>query len=135
LTALRNALKDCGRRRTVQQPQPHVSIDVAPQPCPLCRQPIVAGDSAGRHGGRVLHLDCYIAVLRTSGELLAHLKARAGAPYCTTCLVGAVAVTFDEVGLAHGWLRARPGIRIEVARCAACGGRRVTLAFGTQAAG
>jgi hypothetical protein len=110
----------------------HVAIaekDITSHPCPLCRRPIVAGDSAGRHDGRVLHLDCYIAVLRTSGELLGYLRARAAEPYCTTCLVNAISVTFDEVALAHSWLRARPGIRLGVTPCASCGARRVTLAW------
>jgi hypothetical protein len=89
----------------------------------------VAGDSAGRHDGRILHLDCYIAVLRTSGEVLTYLKARVAEPYCTTCLVNAISVTFDEVALAHSWLRARPGIRLGVTPCASCGARRVTLAW------
>ena len=114
------------------QEQSRVAVagaDISPDPCPLCRRPIVAGDSAGRHDGRVLHLDCYIAVLRTSGELLSYLRARAADPYCTTCLVNAISVTFDEVALAHSWLRARPGIRLGVTPCASCGGRRVTLSW------
>jgi hypothetical protein len=117
------------------QERPHVAsagVDTTPQPCPLCRRPIVAGDSAGRHDGRVLHLDCYIAVLRTSGELLTYLRAHVAEPYCTTCLVNAISVTFDEVALAHAWLRARPGIRLGVAPCTSCGGRRVTLAWETD---
>jgi hypothetical protein len=102
---------------------------VAPSPCPLCRRPITAGDSAGLHGGRILHLDCYIAVVHASTELLAYLQRRADTALCTTCLVSASAVTFDEAALAHAWLRARAGIRVEVTPCAACGGRRVTLAY------
>jgi len=81
------------------------------------------------HGGRILHLDCYLAVVRADEDLLAYLKRRADAAFCTTCLVSANAVTFDEAALAHGWLRARAGVRIEVGTCSACGGRRVTLAF------
>jgi hypothetical protein len=84
------------------------------------------------HGGRILHLDCYLAVVRADEELLAYLKRRAGAAFCTTCLVSASAVTFDEAALAHGWLRARAGVRIEVGTCSACGGRRVTLAYVTS---
>jgi hypothetical protein len=98
-------------------------------PCPLCRRGLATGDSAGLHGGRVLHLDCYIAVLRTSGDLLSYLKRRIDEPFCTTCLVSAIAVTFDETALAHSWLRAHPGIRLEVAPCASCGARRVTIAY------
>lgn len=98
-------------------------------PCPLCRRPIAAGDSAGLHGGRVLHLDCYLAVSHANQELLSYLKGRADRAFCTTCLVSASAVTFEEAALAHAWLRARAGIRIEVAPCSACGGRRVTLAY------
>jgi hypothetical protein len=81
------------------------------------------------HGGRILHLDCYLAVVRADEELLAYLKTRAGAAFCTTCLVSATAVTYDEAALAHGWLRARAGVRIAVAACAACGGRRVALSY------
>jgi hypothetical protein len=77
----------------------------------------------------VLHLDCYIAVLRGTGELLSFLKRRNREAFCTTCLVNTVDVTFDEAALAHAWLRARPGMRFEVAPCAGCGGRRVTLAY------
>jgi hypothetical protein len=77
----------------------------------------------------VLHLDCDIAVLRASGELLSFLKRRAGEAFCTTCLVNTIDVTFDEAALAHAWLRARPGMRFAVAPCAGCGGRRVTLAY------
>jgi len=101
----------------------------APSPCPLCRRPIAAGDSAGLHGGRILHLDCYIAVVHANTKLLAFLKRRVNQAFCTTCLVSANAVTFEEAGLSHAWLRARAGVRAEVAPCAACGGRRVTLAF------
>jgi hypothetical protein len=118
--------------------RPSVSIEVldaAPHPCPLCRRPIVAGDSAGQHDGRVLHLDCYIAILRASREMLSYLRHRAGQAFCTTCLVSAIAVAFDEAALAHAWLRARPGIRLEVVPCAGCGGRRVTLAYETFRAG
>lgn len=102
---------------------------VTPLPCPLCRRPIAAGDSAGLHGGRILHLDCYIAVVHADVELLSYLKRRANAAFCTTCLVSASAVTFEEAALAHAWLRARAGIRVDVGPCAACGGRRVTLAY------
>lgn len=112
--------------------RPHAASDVpdaSPQPCPLCRRSIVAGDSAGGHDGRVLHLDCYIAVLRASGVLLTFLKGHVDEPFCTTCLVSAIAVTFDETALAHAWLRTRPGIRLELAPCAGCGSRRVTLAY------
>jgi hypothetical protein len=109
------------------------AADTAADPCPLCRRHIAAGDSAARHDRHVLHLDCYIAVLRTSGDLLAYLKARAGAPYCMTCLVNAIGVTFDEVALAHAWVRSRPGIRVAVMPCAGCGGRRVTLAWESAA--
>jgi hypothetical protein len=117
-----------------RSPVATAGVDIAPQPCPLCRRPIVAGDSAGRHDGHVLHLDCYIAVLRTSGELLTYLRARVTEPYCTTCLVNAISATFDEVALAHGWLRSRPGVRLAVAPCTSCGGRRVTLAWESTAA-
>ena len=81
------------------------------------------------HGGRILHLDCYLAVVRADEELLGYLKSREGVSFCTTCLVSASAVTFDEAALAHGWLRARAGVRIEVGACSACGGRRVTLTY------
>lgn len=81
------------------------------------------------HGGRILHLECYLAVVRADEELLAYLKRRADAAFCTTCLVSASSVSFDEAALAHGWLRARAGVRIEVGNCSACGGRRVTLAY------
>lgn len=102
---------------------------VAPAPCPLCRRPIGAGDSAGLHGGRILHLDCYIAVVHANTALLAYLKRRVGEAFCTTCLVSAITVTFEEAALAHAWLQARAGVRVEVAACTACGGRRVTLAY------
>lgn len=108
---------------------PTEAESAASSPCPLCRRPIGAGDSAGLHGGRVLHLDCYIAVVRADTELLSYLKRRVGEAFCTTCLVSASAVTFEEAALAHAWLLARAGVRVEVAPCAACGGRRVTLAY------
>ncbi|MBM3221786.1 MAG: hypothetical protein FJZ38_24470 [Candidatus Rokubacteria bacterium] len=72
---------------------------------------------------------CYLAVVRADEALLAHLKRRADTAFCTTCLVGATSVTFEEAALAHGWLGARAGVRIEVGNCSACGGRRVTLAY------
>jgi hypothetical protein len=102
---------------------------VASSPCPLCRRPIASGDSAGLHGGRILHLDCYITVVRADATLLAYLQRRADAAFCTTCLVTANALTFDEAALAHPWLRARAGIRIDVKACAVCGGRRVTFTY------
>jgi len=106
-----------------------------PTPCPLCRHPIASGDSAGHYDGRILHLDCYIAVLRASAALLAQLRRHADEALCTTCLVSAMNVTFDEAALAHAWLRTRPGIRFAVAACAVCGGRRVTLTCETSARG
>ena len=108
---------------------PGLEHHLSASPCPLCRRPIAAGDSAGLHGGRILHLDCYIAVVHANNRLLAYLKRRVDQAFCTTCLVSANAVTFEEAALAHAWLRARAGIRAEVAGCNACGGRRVTLAF------
>jgi hypothetical protein len=89
----------------------------------------VAGDSAGLHGDRILHLDCYIAVVHADVALLSYLKTRPGAAFCNTCLVGATGITFEEAMLARGWLRARPGIRFDVGPCRACGGRRVTLVY------
>ena len=97
--------------------------------CPYCRLPLRTGDSAGMHGGRALHLDCYLTVVRAGEELLAYLKRRTGAEFCVTCVVTATAVTFEEVTLAQGWLRARAGTRVEMGSCSACGGRRMTLAF------
>src|SRR2546421_1576642 len=120
-----------GEISSLSEPQ-HAAREAPPQatsPCPLCRRPIASGDSAGMHGGRILHLDCYLTVVRADEELLAYLKRRADAGFCTTCLVSANAVTFDEAALAHGLLRARAGVRVEVGTCSACGGRRVTLAY------
>lgn len=108
---------------------PELDHHPAALPCPLCRRPIAAGDSAGLHGGRILHLDCYIAVVHADNRLLAYLKRRVDQAFCTTCLVSANSVTFEEAALAHAWLRARAGVRAEVAACSACGGRRVTLVF------
>lgn len=65
--------------------------------------------------------------------MLSYLRGRADQAFCTTCLVSAITVAFDEAALAHARLRARPGIRIEVMPCAGCGGRRVTLAYETTA--
>jgi hypothetical protein len=87
------------------------------------------------HGGRILHLDCYLAVVRADEDLLAFLKRRADAAFCTTCLVSSNTVTFDEAALAHGWLRARAGVRVEVGTCSSCGGRRVTLAYISSSSG
>jgi hypothetical protein len=98
-------------------------------PCPLCRWPIRAGGSAAAHGGDVVHAECYLILIRADEDLLAYLKQHAGAAFCTTCLVAATGVTFDQVLLAQGWLSARAGARLEMSTCSACARERMTLAY------
>ena len=97
--------------------------------CVSCGRKIQCGDRVYVGSGWLAHLDCRIASApRGSSEAIAQrLIDQASTRFCLACLAASLGLTIPDVKQAISQLTLAPTIHVEVAPCANCKRRTLTV--------